>query len=40
MPRGVNGKCLRTSSAIWSSGMTAVPSVLTVTLTGSATPIA
>ena len=31
---------MRTSSAIWSSGITAVPSVLTVTLTGLATPIA
>ena len=32
MPRGLSGKCFFTSSAIWSSGITAVPSVLTVTL--------
>ena len=34
IPRGVSGNCCLISSAIWSSGMTAVFSVLTVTLTG------
>ena len=37
---GVRGKCFLTSSEIWSSGRTAVPSVLMVTLTGLATLIA
>ena len=33
MPLGVSGNVSRTSSAIWSSGIRAVPSVLTVMLT-------
>ncbi|CPO55758.1 Uncharacterised protein [Bordetella pertussis] len=40
MPLGRRSKCSRTSLAICSSGITPVPSVYTVMLIGSATPMA
>jgi len=40
MPRGVSLKCARTSAVICCSGIRPVPSVCTITDTGSATPMA
>ena len=40
MPLGVSGKLARTSSVISDSGIVPVPNELTMTDTGSATPIA